>query len=742
MAERNTPNVIEAAPEDDEIIEEEDDHYDGSGTGTDTPNDSSVNDTAVERGTEEQIYQASLWPYRYLGIHCRVEDALDYDDRIYPRASSRLGAKHQADVPSWPGRPFEFVKPMEIKRKYMKGGSHKKDAKLSKETIAAIEADKLAREQRPSWVVDEPAGYLERGLDLDNDDPNNTATLLYRPEVLPDLDQGEQQSHNMQKAEELIVRAEPFATKLGINGLTCVNWLDRVINMLFKNNYDIESALQDSSTLTRRDLKQPDLTQQEIKKFEDGVGKFGSELIKVKKHVKTVSPGDIVRFYYVWKKSDRGKVVWGKHPGRKGKKESKTEQSAANGPPVIKLQDEVADDYDDSAFDNDKAAEKKRGFQCKFCSTRSSRQWRRAPNTAPGTTVPLDPSNKTLSKDKSAQLIVALCISCAVVWRRYAVQWEESVDDKKGALAGGRGAKRKAEDPLREFQLSELSTTARNTDTVNTPINGTPAPQSAALVGQEPARKKLKVGDAETAGADAGPATSGQKKKPVEKAAPAVEEIPRPKTLPCAVCKQLEPLGDQHISCRDCRMSVHRNCYGATEDSRGSGKWICDMCTNDRTPQVSVVSQMSFMMSKTNIVQQYQCVLCPVSIEPQDFLDLPKPSNKKKDREKERLEYERALRTAEYYLNRQKQLCKPENPREPLKKTSDNNWVHVACAVWTPEVKFSKAKALETAEGIVSIPSSRYEDICRICLNPGGSIGACVSCHHTGCKATGKLVSR
>ena len=49
----------------------------------------------------------------------------------------------------WPGRPVEYVKAAEIKKKYARGAANKKDAKLSKETVAALEADKMAREQRP-----------------------------------------------------------------------------------------------------------------------------------------------------------------------------------------------------------------------------------------------------------------------------------------------------------------------------------------------------------------------------------------------------------------------------------------------------------------------------------------------------------------------------------------------------------------------------------------------------------------
>lgn len=78
-------------------------------------------------------------------------------------------------------------------------------------------------------------------------------------------------------------------------------------------------------------------------------------------------------------------------------------------------------------------------------------------------------------------------------------------------------------------------------------------------------------------------------------------------------------------------------------------------------------------------------------------------------------------------------MNKPVNPREPLKRTADNNWVHVTCAVFTPEVKFGNAKALEPSEGIPSIAATKYDEICKACKQKGG---ACVNCHS--CRATGK----
>lgn len=95
---------------------------------------------------------------------------------------------------------------------------------------------------------------------------------------------------------------------------------------------------------------------------------------------------------------------------------------------------------------------------------------------------------------------------------------------------------------------------------------------------------------------------------------------------------------------------------------------------------------------------------------------------------------EDAKEAAAYYEEKQRETNRPVNPREPLKRTANNNWIHVTCAVWTPEIKFGNAKAMEPSEGIPSIPLSRYDDVCKICKR--GEAGACVSCHQ--CKATCK----
>jgi hypothetical protein len=595
---RHTPNVLDpnGDAEEEELYDDEDDEMHGADTGRTSPEDGV--DDSHHAGTAEQIYQASLWPYRYLGMHCKVEDALDYDDRIYPRASSRIGPRHQANVLAWPGRPVEYVKPFEVKK------SGKKEPKLSKEAQAALEAEKARRETRPKWVQDEPPGYTARGDDYDDDDPNCTATLLYKP---PSDD-----AVSATQIHEYMEEAKAKADLLGLPKRS-TNLQDVACSMLFRSGYDARKAMKMLTAKTRSEFNEPELTPAEQKRFDEGVSKYGSELHMVMKHVKTVKPGVIVRYYYTWKKTDRGAQIWGNYAGRKGKKEAKKMEAAAS-----KLQDDVADDGDDSAFDMDKANDKKKAFICKFCSTRESRQWRRAPNASAA--LVNETGGKSGGKDKGGQYIQALCRRCAELWRRYAIQWED-IDEvlKKVAQAGGRAWKRRQDEELLKELIAarEMMSLTLLSEPAGNPANASASPSNGQHPG-EPPRKKLKGAPDrdDLTGSDGGSVAAApllkKKEKAVEKPPPPPPVLPKPRILPCAVCNEMEPLGDQHLSCRECRMAVHRNCYGAS-DIRNPGKWVCDMCSNDKNPQVSTVSCKSPRVSAYRLTNILALQVCPMS---------------------------------------------------------------------------------------------------------------------------------
>jgi hypothetical protein len=588
---RRTPLVGSEKDEvdDEEMVDEEEEEVNDETTAP-----SPIDDEQVDQhpSTQAEIALAKMWPMRYLGIHCRVEDALQYDDRaIYPRASSRLGPRHQANVNVWHGRAVELVKPAEIKKRYIKSASHKKDAKLSKETVAAIEADKAEKAKRPKWVMDEPPGYVRRGEDYPNKDSKCTAELMFKmPPLGVHSSRGEEDAPTItsEQVEAYMTRAKALAKPfIGVEPHS-TNFLDKCLSLLTRNQYDIEAALKQVKKLDKRkDLKEPELTKEEEKKWNEGVSKYGSEIRNVRLHVsKTMHYGDAVRYYYMWKKTPKGREIWGSYSNRKGKAK-KAEADASK----TRLQDDIADDYDDSAFDNEKAVQRKRAFQCKFCNVRHSRQWRRAPGT---NTVAVDGKS---NKDKSNGSVVALCHRCANLWRRYAVKWENTDEiAKKVAQGGGKAWKRRIDEEL----LREVYAATADPS----PINGSPEyagpPLAVAKPAPEPPKKKQKTAAAAAAAFESGTSTPLPepipKKKEKEKlppppkapTPPPVPAQPRLRNLPCAVCRQLD---GTRLECAACRMNVHKSCYGI-EEVRSTNKWFCDTCKNDKKENVSYVSHL------------------------------------------------------------------------------------------------------------------------------------------------------
>ncbi|KAF2146814.1 uncharacterized protein K452DRAFT_241929 [Aplosporella prunicola CBS 121167] len=713
---RRTPIIGEAAAsqEEEDILEEEEEDA-GALINTTAPSPSG-SDAPVDDhpATQAEIALAKMWPMRYLGIHCRVEDALQYDDRaIYPRASSRLGPRHQANVNVWHGRPVELVKPAEIKRRYVKSASHKKDAKLSRETVAALEADRQEKAKRPKWVQDEPVGYVRRGEDHPNGDPNCTARSLFK--MPPENMRGEDDApvDREKLVDDYMERAKnEAAAVIGVEKYS-TNFLTKAIELFYANNYDADAALDQLKKIHRRkDLREPEPNKEEKKRFEEGVAKYGSELRNVRLHVRTMSHADVVRYYYMWKKTDKGKQIWGSYDGRKGKS-AKIVDSAS------KLVDDIADDQDDSAFDAGKAAMRKKQFVCKFCSTRHSRQWRRAPGVAPGQTVLADGR----SKEKGTALVPGLCQRCARLWRKYAIKYEEAEELIKKVSAGGGKKWRRMIDQ----ELMDEINAAQNapTDTIPSIETNSEIPHGTA----EPPRKKqkgfsiLEKDSAQQSSAE--PASKKQREKavppPKVPTPPPQPVMPKMRELPCAVCLQMEPLGEQRLVCKECRLTVHRQCYGVIESR--SGKWVCDQCKNDKKETVSFT---------------YECVLCPIKETEQELIEPPKVSHKKKtdrEREKERLEKELRVQKLKDYQQAQRDRGRPELPREPLKKTSENNWVHLHCAVWTPELKFTDPAKYEEVEGVGS-PTIRYDQVCKICKTTNGACVSCHQCHavfHIGC---------
>lgn len=370
--------------------------------------------------TLEQRRDKEEWQYRYLGMHARLEDALDVEDRPYPRASSRLGTKHQGNIDDWYGHKEVYYD----KQSEVKGRKMKNKKKLVKDEPAfelPAEFKDTPLKDLPGWLKPRPEGFIERGLD-----DGSSSTLMWKQP-----DRGASFTNDIDFF--VFKRCRSIAKDLKIFPNT-PNFLDAIFKTLLDNNFDFEVSYQIIKKFTRQLLKEPTFSNLEVKRFEDGVRMYGSELLPVHRHVKSQPFGMIVRFYYLWKKTANGHLIWDNFEGRKNKKVKKNTK-------ITDYVDSIADADDDSSYDFEAGRKQGRRYECKHCNTLELKKWFRAPG-------------HRVAPQNTSELVMALCLRCAKLWRLYAVLWEDPYEvSKKISLRGTNFWKRKLEYELAQDAL-------------------------------------------------------------------------------------------------------------------------------------------------------------------------------------------------------------------------------------------------------------------------------------------------
>lgn len=204
---------------------------------------------------------------------------------------------------------------------------------------------------------------------------------------------------------------------------------DYILKTLYDNNCNASAAYEIASeNLSRKALDEPDFSPEELRKFENAVKKYGSQLRPVWKQVRSQPLSMIVKYFYKWKKTHRGLEVRGKLEKKsklaevqKREKEYKVFGKVDTPVKIVKY-------LDDSSIETADVDLATNCFKCKFCSIEYSPMWykvaggtndegisdflgNRKGNSRPG------------SKGGRRSKIGALCIRCARLWRRYAVKW-------------------------------------------------------------------------------------------------------------------------------------------------------------------------------------------------------------------------------------------------------------------------------------------------------------------------------
>lgn len=159
----------------------------------------------------------------------------------------------------------------------------------------------------------------------------------------------------------------------------------------------------------------------------------------------------------------------------------------------------------------------------------------------------------------------------------------------------------------------------------------------------------------------------------------------------CIMCRRWDPKKLLR-SCAQCGMAGHQCCLGFSEKDLDTERWLCDTCANDKDPSASLLPC---------------CVLCGET-----------PTKRI---------------TASSVHNRKSLFNDPNclNALDVCKPTECNNWVHLLCAMWTPDVMFADSVTMKPVEGVGSLPMSRYEIRCSICEEVKG---VCVKCAEPTCR--------
>ncbi|CEM15557.1 unnamed protein product [Vitrella brassicaformis CCMP3155] len=155
----------------------------------------------------------------------------------------------------------------------------------------------------------------------------------------------------------------------------------------------------------------------------------------------------------------------------------------------------------------------------------------------------------------------------------------------------------------------------------------------------------------------------------------------------CVVCDGTETSeGDVMVFCDgdNCKTVVHQQCYGIA--AVPEGKWYCNACVRRRAEQ---------------------------GVDGMDSDEEPLRKRKPRTRRDE-------LTCV---------LCGRSDP-QGFKPTDDGRWVHLRCALWTPETVVLDTDRQEPVSGLGSIAKGRWRLRCCICGVKGG---APIQCANRGC---------
>ncbi|KAG7390037.1 hypothetical protein PHYPSEUDO_008999 [Phytophthora pseudosyringae] len=134
----------------------------------------------------------------------------------------------------------------------------------------------------------------------------------------------------------------------------------------------------------------------------------------------------------------------------------------------------------------------------------------------------------------------------------------------------------------------------------------------------------------------------------------------------CRVCFSDQGfLDDPIVQCEKCSVAVHQYCYGIDAVPEGDEPWFCDFCAGPNGSPADAT-----------------CELCPL-----------------------------------------------KRTKSAFKKTVEDKWVHVVCALWAPGVQFSDVERMSGVKHVAAAVEEMKGSACALCEEEGG----CIKCMRGGC---------
>ncbi|KAI8319965.1 BAH-domain-containing protein [Martensiomyces pterosporus] len=610
-----------------------------------------------------------LWPFRYFGINTNIDDVLHDDERIYPRAVSRIGPKYQAIVPDMVSPSgSELDKELAQKHAGLQSTAEGQEKEEGGEGAAAGATHALRESTSSSREAATGAGgrsggshgsgangshhYAHRGKDSGGGRwHTKNAEQLDRMWDEIELQRGNRNEQVFFKQPDFLPDEEldmyfkaivPFLRRHfeSVQDLTLLDCQDAALHGLALHGYDVEEALISIPDCPESYIRQRDPGDNwepgSVEKFDECMREYGSNLQSIHNAMPENTRRAITLHYYLVRPTERGKHLLEAYDNRNHA--GLRRPNLGQGESAVNVHHEIASDAGVSNANTPASSPRSTGMVTRDHTGKYS-----------------DPSERTLPR----------CLNCQ---RDRASRWfpaplELTVYNTRSSK--GSATRRLICGECRDYWLHYA--TMPDQEAINARKHSTAHPSSSSNgVSGGGVRHQQSKGD------ESRRSSSRARHTPT---------LQRPKVSelwahsPCNVCKLATNTAEQHsLMCHDCGVCVHVGCAGYPESAKIDNKrWRCGVCANINNPTISI---------------NYTCILCRKDAPPSD------------------------------------------RPRQLMWRTSGNNWVHALCALSVHETSLLFVNNNVVVNGIPTIPEEAWLRRCSTCT---GSDGAVLQCAVEGC---------